>query len=614
MLSSKSSFLYTQSFKTFVAITGIILCALKFTFGLSDSIDIGLWDESNYLWWGINFKKQYIAAENGPFYCLWYGFLHIFQSDKIRLYYLNYHLVTVLPAILLFLTLKVYGRETVICFLIAVFFLSCNSNLPVWPKISHFLLCFILLGAILIKLAKPLLTKLLVITTAALICGYIRPEYYYSFMLLGVLSGVVLLVQLIRRKTSFYPLACLVALLAAAFLLTKSIGVPTGGERGLLAFGQHFSLNYVDWYATNYNPFIDWSIILEQAFGRINTMGDALKNNPLMFYRHVFSNFNRYCTLEKGNLQNVLFPSFFFYESPHQTAVLVLKVILACSFLYVLLKLLTVQASKTGDGSERLAFFTRTHFVLNYGALAEKFKKFSALVVHHDNRVIIDYRRILAELDPAVQQMRRRYLNQLKSNSLELLILLVLISPTLVACLLIYPRDHYVIMQLPVFLLILSTIAPIVKIPGPSTIRDRRYSLLLLIGVILVTLRLTPTIQLYYNVSNPTQLVNKLSIKTLKELNITKPALLLEMEGGYVLYLGPNFSSTQVYQKKGGFLDWMKQDNINIVYVSPTLANDIRLVNDEQWKEFVGNFERYNFTKVPIPESDRYLLVQKTLL
>ena len=68
----------------------LIAASLKLTYAIDAFMDIGLDDESLYLYNGIKLIKE---AQWAPLHSLWYHLLSLLEKDRIALYYLNYKIL-----------------------------------------------------------------------------------------------------------------------------------------------------------------------------------------------------------------------------------------------------------------------------------------------------------------------------------------------------------------------------------------------------------------------------------------------------------------------------------------------------------------------------------------
>ena len=95
----------------------------KYIYGLEKILDIGLYDESNYLYSGVKlFSNGFPDAESAPLYTIWYYLLSLLQPDIIELYFLNYKILTVLPPILLYILLRKQKVQIIPSVIISSFF------------------------------------------------------------------------------------------------------------------------------------------------------------------------------------------------------------------------------------------------------------------------------------------------------------------------------------------------------------------------------------------------------------------------------------------------------------------------------------------------------------
>ena len=79
----------------------------KYTRGLESVLDIGLYDESNYLHSGHSLLDiGFPSPGAAPLYAVWYFLLSKLQSDRVELYYLNYRVLTILVPIALYLLFR----------------------------------------------------------------------------------------------------------------------------------------------------------------------------------------------------------------------------------------------------------------------------------------------------------------------------------------------------------------------------------------------------------------------------------------------------------------------------------------------------------------------------
>ncbi len=265
-------------------LTAIILtCGIIFTSKIQKFLDISLYDESSYLQRGVNILNNIPAAEYSPLYSFWYYILSKISNTSIDLFYLNNTILIITLPLVFFFALRCYGVTQAAAFIIAVLLLNSSFNLETMPKISNFTAIVIFIGLITSNLTKNNFTRHLVLTLISLLASYIRPEFFISFILLAllVLSQFHQVTQLV--KLGFFMIPCL--------LIIIKFGIPpASGNRSLVAFGQHYAQNWVDWHKNTLNPWTNWESIFQNDFGDAQSLWSALYNNPLAFLRHIISN------------------------------------------------------------------------------------------------------------------------------------------------------------------------------------------------------------------------------------------------------------------------------------------------------------------------------------
>src|SRR5215217_7110820 len=178
-----------------LAILFLLLAGLKFTYRLPSILDITLRDESIYLYSGVKMVQEGVPSpEFAPLYSAWYYVLSLLQPDEVALYYLNLKAVTVLPPILVFFLLRRYGLSTLAGVIISGLFLISTANLPVSPKPNHFALIIILFSLNAATYIKRDTLAILLVSIGTLVCSYVRPEFFLTYLLILMLYVVVVVV------------------------------------------------------------------------------------------------------------------------------------------------------------------------------------------------------------------------------------------------------------------------------------------------------------------------------------------------------------------------------------------------------------------------------------
>jgi hypothetical protein len=219
-----------------------------------------------------------------------------------------------------------------------------------------------------------------------------------------------------------------------------------------------------------------------------------------------------------------------------------------------------------------------------------------------------------------------------KKILIDLIILFISISTAVLPCvLIIYPRNHYLIIQLvlgiTIILYLFSNSIPKNKIKKIGLLKALTIGFLLFV--------LTPT---YVPVSNSTSKTtpNLNVIRFINKLDIKNKVNLFENDGGYLYHLGNNYNWVQEHQldtegkykvclgknqikadecdNKQNSKEFALRKQINMVVLSKSLTKDTRFINDNEFKLLLNKPEVLNFSQFDIPNTDRALLVKNELL
>lgn len=271
-------------------IVGVLLFAgWKYTHGLESAQDILLYDETYYLQSGLRLISAGLPhAESAPLFALWYYLVSFIRADPIALFYLNFKILTALLPVFLYAVLRRHHCPLVPSALIAFLFLISAANLATGPKVSQFALLLILVSFFLASFAKSNTARLAILAGGALLTSYARPELFFTFVLIFLLCLSVFIIRE-RRLTSLIGVLVLGAV-SLALILTLGV-TPGGGWRSSMAFGQHFSVNWVSW--TNniaLSTWNEWQKIMALNFGDAQSIPEAALANPPAFVHHLVSN------------------------------------------------------------------------------------------------------------------------------------------------------------------------------------------------------------------------------------------------------------------------------------------------------------------------------------
>ena len=517
-------------------IVGVLLFAgWKFTHGLESVQDILLYDETYYLQSGLRLLTNGLPhAESAPLFALWYFLLSFVRSDPIALYYLNFKILTTLLPVLLYVVLRRYRCPLIPSALMAFVVLISAANLATGPKVAQFALLLILSSFFLASFAKTNTIRLAILALGALLASYARPELFFTFVLMFLLCLGVCLVRE-RRVSNFLGVLVLGAL---SLVLITTLGVPPGGSwRSAMAFGQHFSVNWVSWTNnTVLSPWNEWQKIMALNFGEAQSIPDAARANPPAFVHHLVSNvLNTPATMGREFFRhaNLLLP--YAYQ----------------------------------DIETKLLFLILVTVVL--GLYRQNFRAIPRLI---------------------------------RSNKTRTLAIASYLAVSGAVVILIYPADAYLLVA---GVMLILLFAPLVAhTPSNEKLIPKN-----LLGFALVLLLITPPASNLLGTSNTP---NANTIQTIRALKIHEPVRLFDTHGDFSLYLGDNFHFVDPFSRTTPFDTFSSTEKINMLLLDSTFQQDGKLLDDRTFQIFLKDYPADGFTSIPIPGTDRHLLIKTSLL
>ncbi len=450
--------------------------------------------------------------------------------------------MTVAPAIAIFLALRAYSVPRIFSIALSLWLLFSSANFPTWPKVSHFALTLLLIGVALSGFFRSRAIKIATLVIATLGASYARPEFFLSAAILGVAFVPFAWFQYRKEGLRSVLPSCLVVVLTCSLAIWH-FGVPIGsGSRTLVAFGQHYSLNWVAWKKDKRNPWTNWEAIVRGDFGDVRSAGEALRTNPGAFGHHLFANL---------------------VHTPTS---------IASTFV------VARDGSRLARAGKAVGLVLLALAIVSYGMRS------------HPKGV------------PNGSRMGAT----LRSSWFELLALAVLLVPSAISILVVYPRAHYLLVA--GTLLAVSALIVLSRDSGERDLRSFEAALLVL-GIALLLVQPMPSS------GGATSQTNLRCIEFLRSLNIKEKVTLLEAEGGYDIYVGSQYHRVAEYDKDKPWDLFMAEKGINMILLSEGLAKDTRFVQDYEWRRFLDDPSKYGFGYLEIPNvKDRRIIYKKNLM
>lgn len=561
-----------------LCILTVFVCTLKLTWKLSNTIDLPENpDELFYFISGINFFTHIPDANWGLLYSLWYNFLSLFSSNNINIIYFNTAFLPVINPCLIYLLLRKFNIRYEFVMVFCFLYLLSPLNLPVQPKVSNFLSLWLIIIYSLISNKKDPFFVILIALIGAFFAVYIRPEFKLSFVLLFILFLLASYRKFKFQSFSkiYLKYSIFVMVLFLTFLLWWGNVFNDNAKRKYVAFGQHFSYNYSLWYKTKNNPFTDWEIVNKKVFNNATTFKQSIQNNPEMFGKHLLFNIKNYFGGISTEYFGLPFPKQYFNLSSFQK-ILFTGVII---FMFIFLRF------------KSLGF------------------KFNSKSIYKKSKIKIIFSEITGR-NPVQGSLPDRSIQEygLTLVEIKLLIGLAFFLPTLFAVILMASRMHYFVAQLPS----LVFLGGIIFFSGKIESERKAYNFIYLFIICITCFFLTPTPVQNKLLMNDHSLLN-ITTK-LKQLNIHEKIIATGANNLLINLIYPNAVSIPYWDKIEDTYTFIKNKNINLFIVTKGMTDDWRFQDDVQWQDFIRNYDRLNFDRIEIPESQNYILIKHDLL
>ena len=535
----------TGRLKEFAGVLFVGLSGLVLTYKMAQRIDVVATDDDVYFHNGLVATWQQLPPiQMAPLFSAWYLFIHQFTGDVIDTYYVSCTLLSILPGLLLYFLLRSMRIDVLICATLSVCFLFSQLNLPLQPKVSVFTLLFLMGGLIAANYQTNPIGKLTAAAISALLAAYGRPEFFLSFVLLCVIALGFYLWQR-RRATQPTPYP-LFGAIGAAVLLVIGFGSPLAGGRSVIAFGQHFALNYSVWHPEiPASPWMHSGTFIKHGFGReVTSLSDAFFLNPPLFLRHLGANIVNLATTTGTNLFDML----------------------------------------VNPWLSRLVFPGRRYVLL---ALAVGFVAF------------VNWPQTLRNIGHGLRQ-----------HGWYWLCLAVMLISSYISCVLIYPRQHYILFQIILYLSLVSvglqafTFRTLPALPAFSWKT----------GYALFATGLAFFLLPHWRVANQTQptptvdllrFLQKIPVKGSVSMTGNAPLM-------YDLYLGDNWKFWYLERYHPQKMDqFFTKFKINCLHVRPDMLETYK--NDPYFARLIADPDALNFVRYNTGKPDQYVLVHNQL-
>lgn len=225
----------------------------------------------------------------GPLYALWLKPFRLLLGDPIAVYTANVYALSLAVSVSIYLYVLLLTRRVAAATGTAIFFLISDLNVPLASKVCGFALLVVIAGLALSELAPVGSPRVTVVSAAALLAAYARPEMYPAALCLWLAA-----VWFAWRELSDSGRGILLWPAGGMFLILLLLlwsGAPPhasgdGDGRFFAAFREHFAWNWTRWNERGGYFAAIWA----HEFGAAESLFEAIQNNPGAAARHVLEN------------------------------------------------------------------------------------------------------------------------------------------------------------------------------------------------------------------------------------------------------------------------------------------------------------------------------------
>lgn len=274
----------------FIAVALVLAGLVKYFHGWPMIWDLPMWDETFYMGNGVYTwdARSFRYYENSPLYSYIYRAASVFIVAPEELIQTVGLMGALGSLIALFACSYAIGRNMLLAVSATALLVCCNFGM-VMPRLIYPAIIFLIVGAAAAYQLRLLAPRLALLALAALMAAFIRPEFALAFHIYLVLALVATghavfsrarRAQLLERRVEWMTLC---GALAVIVLIASVWTFPTikGGERALMAFGQHYSLYWATTTGATMDPFLNWKAILADQLPGARSEFHALMIHPV---------------------------------------------------------------------------------------------------------------------------------------------------------------------------------------------------------------------------------------------------------------------------------------------------------------------------------------------
>ncbi|HZH68787.1 MAG TPA: hypothetical protein VFD65_06260 [Chitinophagales bacterium] len=545
----------TSTSMFFYLLIAVIAFGIVCVWRIPEFTDVLGWDEGLYMQNGLLFTTKLQKAW-GPIYAAWYYFLHFFQSHPLSLYLLNFQVLTVVPGVLFYIYWTRLSIRPLYAAVIAMFYIASHINFYSWPKISLFTATLIALVFVVSTFFKKRIDQIIIIAGGVIFASYMRPELYLAFLLLFVIIITLLFKDILKKiKVDKITWGLFALLVVGTMGLQKWLGNPLFNFEGE---GGRAVAAFGQHFAYNYTIWND-------------LRPDRWQLHADIIIREVF-----------GDVENI------------------------------------------GEAIKANPDPIYHHFLYNcYHYLKNLWKFYTDIFLPESIFYLSTIPRsiILIGLFLSVLAFRmfnfKQWWSTFKEHTWDWILLFIVVSPTFISVIVIFPREHYMVLQVILILTLILTLS--YGFTGWKGLATSRTHLGIISAIVFLLILLAPSAEnrpYFDNFRQPKGNFNVQSSKVLENfIPLQDTIAISENEGGIISFipteLAQHYKWTPAVWKKTNFKHFADSLNTQMYYVTPLFLYDDRYLYDEEWQDFLTSYSESGYKKIEIA-NEWYFLYDTT--
>ncbi|MCO5230788.1 MAG: hypothetical protein M9958_06495 [Chitinophagales bacterium] len=550
--------------KDFISILCIVLLGIIVLKGFGERVDVNLTDDSGYLVLGLRIT-QGVLVGFGPLYSILFKIIKQFTDDPVVIYDIVMYLMYLLPPIVAYMMMRRLGLKSPLALLLSAGFLFSPNILSfiTWSKISHYTIIIIMLWVILATRLKTTFSILFSLVIVTFLLGYIRPESHLSWYI----SSVVFIVYWLWNKSERFTKERLFKVIPIVGLLFLFVVLTVFGNKGIIGL-----------FNTLLNPMAGGrsNIAFAQQFSYNYCEWNGLNNFDWIQWRDFArQNFGNFQSLGDAFQHN---PSLFIQHLLYNIQQYILKFSVGVSSI----------------------FFPPSIFKWN------PLISFTLFVIIIIGRILF----------VGAKKWWVKFKQLFLQYGFIILGLVIISVPSIIASIIFYTREHYLLLVMPLVLFMVSLVFLPQKTEKDTT--PRIFNKLSSIGAIIAIFVLCPSLSDYKTFDvweEYTYPSNRKTIETIRAMNIQQEVHEVDYEGGLATYLGKNFKWANPFNKETEpYSEFEAKHQPNLYYVTKALLSNKFLTEDPEFMDIIHNPEKHGLHKIELHKENKgYLLVHDSL-